>query len=107
MLSGDLDEHGCDTPDVATVYARRAENNARMGPRFIDRLPSELDEMAHVARDQTTPFVGRGGELFSVRAIETADIVSARRVDPPRAQGGGDARAEILVEVDLTDAARS
>ena len=71
-----------------------------MGPTLVDRLPSELDEMADVACHQAAPRVGRQRQLLSVRPIQAADLVSAGRVDPPPAQSDSDARAEIFIEVE-------
>jgi len=93
--------HGVrDRREFVGAECRRDENNSRMLDVRGNELPGDFRAVGDVARDDGTTLVGGLTELASVVELGVADLGSADHVDTAGAQDLGNARRQILAQIE-------
>jgi hypothetical protein len=100
MFPGDVLHRVGDRGEVVRPECRRDEHDAGVFDIRGDELPGQLGEIPDVARDDGAVGAGGMSKLAAVVEPRVAYLVRADHVEPAGPQNLGDARREVLVEVE-------
>jgi hypothetical protein len=90
-----------DRGELIGAERRRNEHDATVLAIRGDELSDQLGEIRDVARDESTAGTGGVQELASIVELDVVgNLVSAHGVEPTGPEHLGDARRQILVEVE-------
>ena len=73
----------------------------------VHEIPNDLDEVGHVARDETAFLASREAELLEIEVPSAPGRMGADGIEPALAQEFSHTRREILVQVQLHSAMRT
>src|SRR6266545_3818863 len=100
ILAGHTLHRICSRGELVSTKRRRHEHDARVLDARSDEFSSELREIPNIARHDGAVYTRGVLKLASIVELRIADFMSADSVESTGTKSLGDARGQILVEVE-------